>query len=123
MHEYTITTQIVDTVIQSIAPYNVISVKEIELEVGEFSFIIPEQVESCFEIIIADKSIFKNTKLVFSKKPGEVKCDKCGYRGPIANITDEETLIPSFSCPECSFYVSIVTGNGCEIKNIKINEK
>jgi len=53
-------------------------VQAIVLEVGELSAIVPDFMIDHFPIVVADKPLFKDTKLDFVVIPGRGICGGCG---------------------------------------------
>ncbi len=117
MHEFSFTQSIVNAVIESIASYDVKFVQEIEIEMGEYSTFIPDQIEFCYEILTKNNDQLKDANIVFTEKKGVVECVSCEYRGTLQTIDGD---IQSFSCPDCGEYLTIIEGNDCIIKQLKL---
>ena len=52
--------------------------------------------------------------------PGEVKCDQCGYFGPIEYYREFHLETPILACPKCKEAVEIVKGRECSIISMNL---
>jgi hydrogenase nickel incorporation protein HypA/HybF len=124
MHEFATAQQIVRTVARAAIMNNAQKISEIRLEIGEFTFINPDQLRFVFEIA-AKESPAEGAELIISKSPGKIKCAKCGYEGGL-KYTGEEihssiTIQFVLDCPKCgSKDTEIIGGRELRIKDIKI---
>ena len=124
MHEFATAQSIVRTVSRAAMMNQAKKISEIRLELGEFTFINPEQLKFVFEIAAKD-SVAEGAQLIISKSPGKIKCTKCGYEGGLKYLGPEihSPLTVSFvlDCPKCeSKETEIVGGRELRIKDIKI---
>ena len=78
MHEFSITTQLVDSVLQELKKYDVKKVNEVYIEIGELTFLAHEQVKFAYEILTKD-NILKDSKLVIKERKTVCKCSACSY--------------------------------------------
>ena len=104
--------------------YNVISVKEVTLTIGELTNLGIEQIEFAYEIM-SKSSVLNGSILVVETESIKVKCEECGYKGPVKNIDlgeDSHNQIPILSCPACGSAVTITAGKSCCVKSIDIEE-
>ena len=97
---------------------------KVVVELGELTYLNPEQVKFGFEVLSKD-TIAENAEIIFEIIPGKIKCFNCGYEGEI--IRDEDSIDHSFissimlKCPKCgSTETDIVGGNDSIVKNIEI---
>lgn len=123
MHEFGITSMLVDRIISIARKEGAKKVLQVNIEIGEFSFLNPVQVEFCYSAIIP-KTILEGSSLVLTRTKGTVRCNSCGYLGPIKIIEDEELQhmgLISFACPDCSQKTEIVEGKACTIKGLKFS--
>ena len=119
MHEYSIMSQIVQTVIIEVEARNAIKVKAVNLEVGELTFLGKDQMEFAWEAL-TEEGILKGTELRIEGKDSLVECSSCGFKGPLP-VQEEESMkhfIPRFCCPKCQGKLTILEGKECIIKNI-----
>ncbi len=121
MHEFSMTTQIVENVLQEAQKHNAKKVTEVHLIIGELTFLGAEQVRFSYDILV-EGTIMEGSKLYIKEKNGVVKCSSCDYEGAFM-YEDNPTLhapIPTLSCPKCGGIVSVVGGRECTIKSIKL---
>jgi hydrogenase nickel incorporation protein HypA/HybF len=121
VHEGSITTQIVQNVLQEAKKRNATKILEVHLVIGKLTFLNPEQVRFWYEILTKD-TIMENSKLTIEESEGTVKCPKCAYEGNFKYIDDPTLHVPTptLNCPKCGDTVEIVGGKDCLIKNIKM---
>ena len=103
MHEFSAALSIVETAVQAAQQNNVTKVKAVNVEVGEFTFLVPEQLEFNFEIA-SKNTIVEGAKLQISKKKGVLKCNDCEFVGESQVDPDIPPQIAVFSpmkCPKC----------------------
>jgi len=98
-------------------------VAEVEVEIGDLTFLGLEQVEFAYKIL-TDKTIAKNSKLRIKEIHGRGKCEGCGYDGPLSYLSDPQFHIsfPTFNCPKCEKPLSITAGRECIIRRIRIRK-
>jgi hydrogenase nickel incorporation protein HypA/HybF len=121
VHEGSITTQIVENVLQEAKRRAAKKVSDVQLIIGELTFLNPEQVRFWYEILTKD-TIMEGSKLTIEESKGIVKCPKCGYEGGFKYIDDPALHVstPTLNCPKCGGVVEIVGGKDCIIKNVKM---
>ncbi|MCE7734373.1 MAG: hydrogenase maturation nickel metallochaperone HypA [Candidatus Heimdallarchaeota archaeon] len=121
MHEYGITSMLVEKIISIAKKEGAKQVLQVNIEIGEFSFLNLDQVEFCYSTLIP-KTILEGSSIHLKKIKGTVQCKSCGYLGPINVIEDEDTLfygLVSYACPDCSKMTEIVDGRAFTIRKIK----
>ena len=96
MHEFSAALSIVETAVQAAKENNVSKVKAVNVEVGEFTFLVPEQLEFNFEIA-SRNSVVEGAKLQITKKKGVLKCNDCGFEGESQVDPDIPPQIAVFS--------------------------
>jgi hydrogenase nickel incorporation protein HypA/HybF len=121
VHEGSITSQIVESISREAAKRKAKKVTEVNLAIGEITFLNPEQVKFWYEMLTKD-TIMEGSKLIIEENKGKVRCHKCGYEGDFNYISDEtfHLTMPSLRCPKCGNPVEIVEGKDCIVKNIKM---
>ena len=121
MHEFSMTTQIVENVLREAEKHNAKKVTEVHLIIGKLTFLGVEQVRFSYNILI-DGTIMEGSKLYIEEKNGVVKCSICGYEGDFMYQDNPEYHIPTptLRCPRCEGVVRIVGGRECTIKSIKL---
>ncbi len=122
MHEFSVTTQVVEAILAEAEKHKAKRVTQVYLKIGSLSFLNPEQVRFAFKVLSKD-SILEKSRLFITEVPGEVRCPSCEYRGPL-NMEDDPALhipYPTLICPKCGSLVEIIAGKGCEIEKVKVS--
>ena len=121
MHEFSMTTQIVNYVLEEAKKHNAKRVNEVHLIIGKLTFLGIEQVKFAYDLLVKN-TIMEGSKLHIEEKNGIVKCNNCGYEGGLKYEDDPVYHIPSptLNCPKCGDVVNIVGGKECTIKSIKL---
>jgi len=121
MHEFSMTTQIVENVLQEAEKHNAKKVIEVHLAIGKLTFLGVEQVRFSYDILVKD-TMMEGSKLHIEEKNGVVKCSSCGYEGDFMYEDDPMYHVPTptLRCPKCGGVVDIVGGRECTIKSIKL---
>lgn len=123
MHEFSRTSQIVEAVLSEAQKQHAVKVIEVEVEIGDLTFLGIEQVRFAYEVL-TDKTIAKDSKLTIRQIPGRGKCDSCQYDGPLSYLNDEQfhIIVPTFNCPRCGESLSLSAGRECIIRRIRIRK-
>lgn len=121
MHEFSMTTQIVNYVLEEAKKHNAKRVNEVYLIIGKLTFLGVEQVKFAYDLLVKN-TIMEGSKLRIEEKNGVVKCSNCGYEGGLKYEDDPVYHIPSptLNCPKCGGVVNIVGGKEVTIKSIKL---
>ena len=122
MHEFSAACSIVETALQAARQHNAIKVTAVNIEVGEFTFLVPEQLEFNFEIAGKD-TILEGAQLNISEVRGVLKCHDCGFEGvsePDPSLPPQIAVFAPLKCPKCgSSSTEIVGGKEFFITNIE----
>ncbi len=123
MHEFSAAMAILDTVLQVAKENNAKRIIKVVVELGELTYLNPEQVKFGFEILSKD-TLADGAEIIFEIIPGKIKCYNCGY---IGEINRDELIDHSFisvqmlKCPKCgSSETDIIGGNDSIVRNIEI---
>ena len=121
MHEFSMTTQIVESILREAEKHQAKKVTDVHLIIGKLSFLGVEQVRFSYNVLVED-TIMKGSQLYIEEKNGAIKCLSCAYKGALEY---QDTLIyhvqiPTLRCPECGNAVEIVEGKECVIKRIRM---
>ena len=122
MHEFSIISSIVDLVKQEMETRPVILVKEINLEVGELTFLAHGALEFGFTALVENEPKIADDALNIIPVQAEVKCKNCDYEGPM-KVKDSEAMhigVPIFKCPKCEGQIEIIKGKECTVVNLKM---
>ena len=113
MHEIGIVKSMCKTVMDYAKENNIKCVKEIVVEIGEASLVIPQYVEELYPVVVADTEL-KDTKLIIEIIPGLAECDDCDE---IYNVIENEG-----HCPNCgSFSKTVLSGKDFTIREIHVD--
>ncbi len=122
MHEFSVISSIVDLIKQEMEKRPVILVKEVNLEVGELTFLAHGALEFGFTALVEKDPKIANDALKITQVKAEVKCHDCGYTGPMI-VKDSEEMhigVPIFKCPECEGQIDVIKGKECIIVNLRM---
>ena len=121
MHEFSMTSQIVKTVLEEAEKQKAKKVLEVHLVIGKLTLLGIKQVRFAYNALVKN-TLMKGSKLIIERQKGRVKCDKCGYKGPIKFINDPvyHLSFPTLACPKCGSSATITEGRECLIKSIKL---
>jgi hydrogenase nickel incorporation protein HypA/HybF len=123
MHEYSIMVDIVKAALSAIENYDVENVEKVFLDVGELTFLNPEQLKFCFNVLTKENALV-NAELVITQKNAEIECKSCDYKGELKKRPEEDHYrIPILFCPKCEGEVKLLSGRECILRNIKMNLK
>ncbi len=114
MHEINIVRQVVRTVEDFAKENQVTDVREVVLDIGELSLVIPEYVEQLYPAVVRG-TILENARLIINIIPGLAECEDCGE---IFNVIERDGY-----CPNCgSFNKEVLSGKDFYIREIHIPE-
>ena len=112
MHEIGIVRQLVRTVTDFAAENGVSDVREVVVDCGELSLVIPEYVEELYPVATKG-SILENARLTIHMVPGLAECDDCDE---IFNVVEHKGY-----CPNCgSFEKTVLSGKDFSIREIVV---
>lgn len=121
---------VVKKVIKFVKEEGIKKVTQINIEIGEYSFLNEEQLEFGISAI-AEETEIEGVDIRISKKDGKIKCSDCGYSGPTKNNLNDKDKeqyhlkqnLVSFECPECGETATeIVEGREVKLKGIEVEE-
>src|ERR1700694_2211181 len=115
MHELSIVSSVVETVMESLEAYPGARVVEVRLKVGALASVGEDSLQFCFGIA-AEGTPLEGSRLVVTTVPVTVLCAACG-------VEDEIEGLQSFRCRHCGEPASDVRhGREMEIEAIEIEE-
>jgi len=114
MHEIGIVRQMVRTVTAFAEENGLQDIREIVVDCGELSLVIPEYLEELYPVVVKDTPL-KDTKLTIQMVPGLAECDACDE---IFNLVEHKGY-----CPNCgSFEKTVLSGKDFTIREILVPE-
>ncbi len=121
MHEFSIMSQLVERVVEEARKRNAKRVIEVELYVGQLSFLNSEQMRFAYSVL-SKGTILENSHLIINIIDARVKCEVCGFDGKPDYIDDASYHVsaPLFLCPVCGSPVEVLEGRGCIIRRVKL---
>lgn len=120
MHEISVMNQIIEIALREIEKKNAKDVKEIDLDVGDLTFLGHEQLSFAFEVL-SKNTLLANAKLTLNIIKPLLKCS-CGFEESKPYEIDpvNHYYLPKYSCPKCNSKLEIVSGNECTLKKIVV---
>ena len=103
MHEFSAACSIVDTAAEAAKNNNATKVSVVHVEVGEFTFLVPEQLIFNFEIA-SKNSVLEGAELRIKTVKGLLKCSDCGFEGESkvnSDIPNQIAVFAPMKCPKC----------------------
>ena len=111
MHEYSITSSLIEIIRRIIKEKNLAVVERVDIELNPLSSLEAQSIRFYYEFLTKEDSILKNSRLKFHNVSIKIKCEKCG----------RTYIVKSFpaSCPGCKeFNVYRGTADDIRIKSI-----
>lgn len=120
MHEFSVMTQIVESILEEANKRDAKKVEQVDLEIGEFTMLGDEQMKFAYEVLSKD-SILQGSVLQVTHRKGKIKCGSCGYEGDMSVPEDSpHRSVPILECPKCHSPAKIIEGRECFIRNIRM---
>jgi hydrogenase nickel incorporation protein HypA/HybF len=121
MHEFSVVSQLVERVVEEARKRDAKRVIEVELDVGQLSFLNPEQMRFAYEVL-SKGTILENSRLTINTIEAHVRCKVCGFDGKPDYADDASYHISAllFLCPICGSPVEVLEGKGCIIKRVRL---
>ena len=120
MHELSVTSAIVDALLELVKQHGASQVEEVHLKIGTLRALSIEQVKFCYEILSKGTAL-GGSKLVVEEVAGELQCSNCSYCGQF-NAQDDSCHfgIPPLVCPVCGSSLLIKGGDECVIGKVRM---
>jgi hydrogenase nickel incorporation protein HypA/HybF len=124
MHELSIASTLVDSVLDFANSPPPKKVLKVLLQIGELTCVEPEQLQFCYSSVIHETAI-RDSILEIERVPAEVKCSHCGYAGKPKYWEDALSAAPvaTLQCPDCGKAVETTNGHDCTIRTIRYVEQ
>jgi len=115
MHELSIISSVVDTVMESLESYPGARVLEVRLRVGALAAVVEDSLQFCYGIATEGTSL-EGSKLVVKTVPVVMHCVGCGQDVELVGVQ-------SFRCPRCGEpCFDLRQGRELEIEAIEIDD-
>lgn len=119
MHEFSVMTQIVDSILSEAKKRSAKKIEQVDLEIGEYTMLGEEQMRFAFEVL-SKGTILDGAKLQVGSVNGKIACS-CGYEGSVSLADDSpHRVVPILECPRCKGVAKITEGRECLIRNIRM---
>jgi hydrogenase nickel incorporation protein HypA/HybF len=112
LHEFSAACSIVDTALEAAKSNKATKVSVVNVEVGEFTFLVPEQLIFNFEIA-RKNSILEEAELRIKTIKGQLLCNDCNFQGESQmdpNIPNQIAVFAPMKCPKCGGSSTKITG-------------
>ncbi len=120
MHEFSIASGVVETVLAYAETHGVKKIVEVRMLVGELTCVEAEQLKFCFSAITRDSAL-EGAALEIDTADAAVRCPHCAYEGPPKYWEGAQSaaFLPTLECPTCGRAAEPIAGHDCAIKSIK----
>ncbi len=112
MHEFSAACSIVEAALETATQHNVRRVVAVNVQVGEFTFLIPEQLEFNFEVA-SKGTLLEGATLNIDIVHGRIQCQECGYEGVAqtpGGLSPEIAMFAPMQCPSCGSSATVIVG-------------
>jgi len=123
MHELSIASSLVESVLEFAEQPPPKKVLKLLLQIGELTCVEPDQLQFCYSSIIPETPISEST-LEIERVPAQVSCPHCGYAGVPKYWHDAQAAAPvaTLECPKCGKAAETTHGHDCTIRTIRYVE-
>ncbi len=121
MHDITMARSIVETVLEAAKEQGAEAILEIDLVIGEFTLLSPDQVKFWTDELLRG-TIGEGAEVNIEQRAPQVRCKQCGYEGAVEVSDDPVYHLMAFTptCPECGAAdLEVIAGNECMVRNIR----
>jgi hydrogenase nickel incorporation protein HypA/HybF len=120
MHEFSVTSWIVEALLDLVNKHGATRVVEVHLRIGSLRALSIDQVKFCYDVL-AKGTVLQGSRLIIEEVPGKLRCTACKYRGEFNSHDDAFHFgIPPLACPECGEALSIEGGDECVIAKVRM---
>jgi hydrogenase nickel incorporation protein HypA/HybF len=112
MHEFSAACSIVEAAVNAAETHGAKRVTAVNVEIGEFTFLIPEQLEFNFEIA-SKNTIIEGARLLITVKKGRIKCNDCGLESEAQSapdMPDQLSVFVPMKCSKCGSSATTISG-------------
>lgn len=120
MHEFTVTSLIVDALLDLARRQSASQVLEVNLKIGKLRALSLDQLRFCYEVLCKG-NVLEGSTLIIEESPGELRCVNCDYRNEFNPAGDAYHFgLPPMSCPDCGGSLSVEGGDDCVITKVRM---
>lgn len=120
MHEFSIASSIVESLLDLANKQGASKVLEVHLKIGQLRALSTEQLTFSYHVL-AKGTILDGSRLIVKESAGIVRCPGCNYHGEFN--TDGASLhfgIPVLICPQCGTGLNVERGDECVITQARM---
>jgi hydrogenase nickel incorporation protein HypA/HybF len=123
MHELSIASSIVDSVLEFSNDSPSRKIVKVILQIGELTCVEPEQLAFCYTAITRETPLEDST-VEIEAVDAEVFCPHCHYEGRPKYWDDAlaDTCVATLQCPQCGKAAEATKGHECTIRTIRYVE-
>lgn len=120
MHELSIASAIIESVMEFATASPGRKILGVRLLVGELTCVEPEQLRFSYTALSRETPL-EDSALEIERADAEVHCRNCSYRGRPKYWDDalSDTLVATLQCPACGKAAEATRGHECTIKTIR----
>lgn len=121
MHEFSISSEVAQTVLDTAREKGGGKVISILLEIGEITLLNAEQVRFWVEELLKG-TIAEGAEIRVKTTKVHIECESCNYQGrPVFDPKEGAGFLGPFYCPKCkTFRVEVKKGNECTLRQIRM---
>jgi hydrogenase nickel incorporation protein HypA/HybF len=121
MHEFTITSSIVEAVLDLARKQGSRKVQEVHLTIGKLRVLSIDQVKFCYDVL-AKGTLLEDSKLIVEVTPGNLRCPQCNYTAEFNPENDPlfHFGVPPLVCPQCGNALTIEGGDELVITRVRM---
>jgi len=122
MHDLSVSQAIAGTVLKEAENQKAKEILSIDIEIGELTFLNPEQVKFWLKEIFKGTSA-KEAEIHIRKVYSRLRCQDCRWQGRM-NVEDDPLYHTYFfipKCPKCGSYaLTMEKGRECKVRRIRV---
>jgi hydrogenase nickel incorporation protein HypA/HybF len=121
MHEFSITSLLVESLLELARQRGASRVLEVHLRIGKLRALSVDQVRFCYGILVKG-TILEGSRLFVRETQGIVRCAVCGYHGMFDSEGNSgfHFGIAGLICPRCANSLTIEGGDECVIARVRM---
>jgi len=127
LHEFGITSRIVEAVARVAEENGASRVVRVDLLIGQLTFLSVHQVKLAYDILVRGTTL-EGSELSVMESEGLVQCAECHYEREIridlptgpGNLSGP---LPLFSCSKCGGKVVVIKGKECLVTGVALEEE
>jgi len=120
VHEFSIATSLVESLLEIANNQAATKVLSVHLKIGKLRLISLDQLRFSFGILSKD-TLLENSRLEIEETPGVKRCPNCAYR---SEFETEDMFfhftLPTLKCPHCGANLEIAGGDECVITKVRM---